>query len=160
GRGYFLALKSGEKARNLLESMIVDVLEDLRVAFPRDVHREMVNRYGYRGGEGTIASTLARYIEKDIIRRLPGSLYCLPSIDVASLMRALRSHDRTIRRALEEPELATCPLDDLELLVQYSYQQGHLDEARRVLNILFSRNDLPEEQRRSYRRLWTVIREK
>ena len=47
GRGHFLALSSGEKSGSLLDGMILDILKDMVVAFPRDVRREMANRYGY-----------------------------------------------------------------------------------------------------------------
>src|SRR6267143_329806 len=123
GRGHLLALKSGEKARDLLEGMIVDILENIVVAFPRDVRREVANHYGYRGGESTISAALTRYVEKGIVRRLPQSLYCLPSVADVTLMHALKLHDHTIQRTLEDPSLTDYPLDDLSLLARYFYQQ-------------------------------------
>jgi hypothetical protein len=160
GRGNLLALKSGEKARDLLEGMIVDSLEKIVVAFPRDVLREVVNYYGYRGAESTISAALTRCVDKGIVRRLPQSLYCLPSINDAALMNALVLHDHTIRRTLEDPGLADYLLEDMNLIVRYLYQQELFNEALRVLDILFTRTDLPEEQRRSLKRLWMVIRQK
>ncbi len=159
GRGHLLALKSGEKARDLLEGMIVDILENIVVAFPRDVRREVANHYGYRGGESTISAALTRYVEKGIVRRLPQSLYCLPSVADVTLMHALKLHDHTIQRTLEDPSLTDYPLDDLSLLARYFYQQELFDEALRVLDILFTRAGLREEQRRRFIQLRTVIRQ-
>jgi len=160
GRKHLLALKSGEKARDLLEGMIVESLEKIVVAFPRDVLREVVNYYGYRGAESTISAALIRYGDKGIVRRLPQSLYCLPSIDDTALMDALKLHDHTIRRTLEDPALADYLLEDLSLIARYLYRQESFNEALRVLDILFTRADLPEEQRRSLKRLWMAIRQK
>jgi hypothetical protein len=159
GRGYLLALKSGEKARNLLEGMIVDILENIVVAFPRDVHREVANHYGYRGVESTISAALTRCVEKGIVRRLPQSLYCLQSVADATLMHALKLHNHTIRRTLEDPALPDYLLDNLSLLVQYFYRQELFDEALRILDILFTRADLREEQRRRFIQLRTVVRQ-
>ena len=160
GRGYFLALKSGEKSGSLIEGMLIDVLKDIMVAFPRDVRRELANRYGYIRADQTVYASLTHCVEKGLIRRLPQALYCLSTIDDAALMYALQFHDDTIRRTLEDSSLTDYPLDDLGLLARYFYQQELFDEALRLLDILFTRADLPEGQRRSFRRLWTVIRQK
>ena len=140
--------------------MITDVLKDLVVAFPRDVRRELANRYGYIRVDQTAYASLTHCVAKGLVRRLPQSLYCLPSIDDAALMDALTLHDHTIRRALEDPNLADYPLEDLSLLARYLYQQEIFNETLHILDILFTRADLREEQRRSFGRLWTVIRQK
>jgi len=75
-------------------------------------------------------------------------------------MHALKLHDYTIRKTLDDSGLADYPLDDLSLLARYFDQQNLFSAALRVLDILLTRADLPEEQRRSFRRLWTVIRQK
>jgi hypothetical protein len=75
-------------------------------------------------------------------------------------MDALKLHDHTIRRTLEDPALADYLLEDLSLIARYLYRQESFNEALRVLDILFTRADLPEEQRRSLKRLWMVIRQK
>jgi hypothetical protein len=77
GRSHLLALRSGEKAWSLTESMIVDVLKDMVVAFPRDIRRELANQYGYLRPDSTMYALLTRCVEKDIVRHLPQSLYCL-----------------------------------------------------------------------------------
>ena len=66
------------------------------------------------------------------------------------LMHALKLHDHTIRKTLEDPSLADYPLDDLSLLARYFDRQDLFNEALRVLDILFTRADLPEEQRRRF----------
>src|SRR5262249_26244962 len=124
GSGYLLALKSGEKARDLLESMIVDILRNLAVAFPRDIYRDLVNICRYRSAEATVHAALIRYIEKGVVRRLPGSLYCLPFIDDTLLINALQRYDPIIRRTIEDPNIVEYPLDNLDLLARYFYQQG------------------------------------
>jgi hypothetical protein len=160
GTGYLIALKSGDKAGGLLENTIVNILEDAIVAFPRDMRRELVNRYGYRGGDAAVSAALIRCVEKGVVRRLPGSLYCLASIDDAILMNALPLHDHTIRGVLEDLDLTGYSWGNLGLLAQYFYQQEHLGEAGRVLDILLMRSDLPDDQRRRFSRLWMVIRQK
>jgi hypothetical protein len=130
------------------------------VAFPRDVRREMANRYGYFRSDRTLYASLVNCVEKGLVRRLPQALYCLSSIDDAMLMHALKFHDHIIRKTLEDPSLADYPLDDLSLLARYFDRQDLFNEALHVLDILFIRADLPEEQRRSFKRLWTVIRQK
>ena len=160
GRGYFLALKSGEKSGNLLDSMIIDVLKDMVVAFPRDVRREMANRYGYIRADNTAYASLTHCVEKGLVRRLPQSLYCLPSVSDSLLMNALRFHDGIIRKILEESNLSDYPIDDLSLLGRYFYQQAYFDGSQRVIETLLSRADLSEEQRSSSKRLWMIIRQK
>jgi hypothetical protein len=159
GRGHFLALSSGEKSGSLLDGMILDVLKDMVVAFPRDVRREMANRYGYFRSDRTLYASLVNCVEKGLVRRLPQALYCLPSIDDVALMNALKHHDHTIRKTLEDFGLADYPLDDLSLLARYFYRQELFNEALRVLDILFTRTDLREEQRRRFIQLRTVIRQ-
>ena len=55
--------------------------------------------------------------------------------------------------------LTDYPLDDLSLLARYFYQQELFDEALRVLDILFTRAGLREEQRRRFIQLRMVIRQ-
>jgi len=160
GRGHFLALSSGEKSGSLLDGMILEVLKDMVVAFLRDVRREMANQYGYFRSYRTLYASLVNCVEKGLVRRLPQALYCLSSIDDAMLMHALKFHDHIIRKTLEDSSLTDYPLDDLSLLARYFDRQDLFNEALRVLDILFTRADLPEEQRRSFKRLWTVIRQK
>ena len=74
-------------------------------------------------------------------------------------MNALKPHDHTIRKTLEDFGLADYPLDDLSLLARYFYRQELFNEALRVLDILFTRTDLREEQRRRFIQLRTVIRQ-
>jgi hypothetical protein len=52
------------------------------------------------------------------------------------------------------------PLETLELFAQYFYRREDFHEALRTLDILLTRGNLSEEQRRSFKRLWTVIRQK
>jgi hypothetical protein len=124
------------------------------------VRRELANRYGCIRVDQTVYAYLVNCIEKGLVRRLPQSLYCLPSIDDAALMNALKFHDHTIQKTLEDPGLADYPLDDLSLLARYFDRQDLFNETLRVLDILFARSDLPEEQRRNFKRLWTVVRQK
>ena len=74
-------------------------------------------------------------------------------------MNALKLHDHTIRKTLEDFSLADYPLDDLSLLARYFYRQELFNEALRILDILFTRTDLREEQRRRFIQLRTVIRQ-
>ena len=128
GRGYFLALKSGEKSVSLIEGMTTDIIKDMVVAFPRDVRRELANRYGCIRVDQTVYAVLMNCVEKGLVRRLPQALYCLPSTDNTVLMHALKLHDHTIRKTLEDPGLADYPLDDLSLLARYFDRQDLFSE--------------------------------
>jgi len=132
-----------------IEAIIYPVYSDLRIRATVSIRVDQ-----------TVYALLMNCVEKGLVRRLPQALYCLPSTDNTVLMHALKLHDYTIRKTLDDSGLADYPLDDLSLLARYFDQQNLFSAALRVLDILLTRADLPEEQRRSFRRLWTVIRQK
>lgn len=157
GAGYLVARRTKERAQPLLGEVVLQIVRDLILAYPRDVRRELANSYGERQSDSSVSSGLVDGVRRRVLRRLPASLYCLAAADDEKLLSALTLHDRALRGALDDLEPATLPVIDLWLLARYFYRQGDLRLADRMLNLLLNKNDLADEQRRSGQRLRAVV---
>jgi len=157
GTGYLAARKIEGRGQQLLKELILQIVRDAVVVYPRDVLRELANRYGEQQSHSTVTACLNEAIRNGQARRLPVSLYFLSDIDEPKLLDALTAYDDTLRNMMEAADLAELSTADLWLLARYCYRQDDYAGADRLLNVVQLRGDLTDEQRRSCNRLRSVI---
>jgi hypothetical protein len=156
GAGYLVARRIEGREQTLLKELILQVIREAVVVYPRDILREMANRYGEQQSHSTITAYLNEAIRTGQVRRLPASLYFLSDVDEMALLNALAAHDQAIRNMIEATDFTELSTDDLWLFARYCYQQNDNMGADRLLSVLQMRGDLTDEQRRSCNRLRSV----
>ncbi len=157
GAGNLVARRIEGRGQPLLKGLILQIIRDAVVIYPRDIMRELANRYGEQQSQNTVTAHLHEAIKNGQARRLPVSLYFLPDVDEVALLKALAAYDPAMRNMIEAADFAQLSTDDLWLLARYSYQQNDRAGADRLLSDLQTRGDLTDEQRRSCNRLRSVI---
>ncbi|MGH9752473.1 MAG: DNA-directed RNA polymerase subunit alpha C-terminal domain-containing protein [Blastocatellia bacterium] len=157
GAGYLVARRIEGRGQPLLKELILQIIRDAVVIYPRDIMRELANRYGEQQSQNTVTAHLHDAIRNGQARRLPVSLYFLPDVDEMALLNALTAHDQAMRNMMEASDFAERSADDLWLLARYSYQQNDHAGADRLLSFLQTRGDLTDERRRNCNRLRSVI---
>lgn len=157
GAGYLVARRIEGRRQPLLKELILQILREAVVVYPRDIIRELANRYGEQQSHSTITACLNEAIKSGQARRLPVSLYFLSDVDEVALLKALSAHERAMRNMIEAADSAELSVDDLWLFARYCYQQNDRAGADKLLSVLQTRGDLTDERRRSCNRLRSVI---
>jgi len=157
GAGYLVARRIEGRGQHLLKELILQIIRDAVVIYPRDIMRELANKYGERQSQATVGACLAEAIRNGQARRTPFSLYFLSDVDEMALLKALTAYDGPMRNAIETVDFTQLSADDLWLSARYCYQQNDLAEAGKFLSVLQARDDLTDERRRSCNRLRSVI---
>lgn len=156
GTGYLVARRIEGRGQTLLKELILQIIRDAVVVYPRDILRELANKYGEQQSHSTITAYLNEAIKSGRVRRLPASLCFLSDVDEMALLKALETQDQAMRNMIEATDSTELSTDDLWLFARYCYQQNDNVAADRLLSVLQMRGDLTDERRRSCNRLRSV----
>jgi hypothetical protein len=139
-----LIARATDDGDSLLRVAIYDILDDLGLAYPRELHIELEEQLHYTGSVRPIRNILHRGHETDDLGRLPGALYFHAGDDEEELFATWSKRPEKLLEAARHNERETT---DPQLVWQMArFIERVVDEddlAEELLDLLMARDDVP-----------------
>ena len=155
GNRWLMARLNGG-GETLLERAILEVVEDIGPAYPREIEGRLHAEFGFEVRESRVYRRARDLAERGDLRRFPNGLYFPAGLSDSDVFSLLDSRSEELRRAARRADVAKYPRSDLWLLARYLVETGALDEALTVLDELIGQvadEDIRPEWRRLRNRI-------
>jgi hypothetical protein len=137
GNRWLVARRDGAD-ETLLERAILDIVEEIGPAYPREIDQGLEEEFGFDVRESRVYRRARELADRGDLRRFPNGLYFPAGLSDAEVFALLDERSEELRRAARRADVAKYPRSDLWLLARYLSEAGHLEEAISVLDELIA----------------------
>jgi predicted transcriptional regulator len=147
GSGLLVARRD-EDDTSLLEQSILEILEEMGLAYPREIREKLRGDYGVdEDSTRSASSVLYRLYDKGVVDRLPNSAYFLTREDEEGEPAAWLERPEIVLEAADDRDIDTAEPDMVWRMAKFieSDEVDEDDVAERLLDLLIGRDDVPDD---------------
>ncbi len=141
----------------LLERAILDVVDRIGPAYPREIDEALDTKFGFDIPESRVYRHARELADQGELRRFPNGLYFSMAIGEERLFEQLESRHDELTRSARRADMDRYPADDLGILARYLAHSGQFEAAERVLGVL-RQQERPEAFREERGELYERVR--
>jgi hypothetical protein len=131
-----LVARDGGSHEVLLERAILDTVERIGPAYPREIDEALDAKFGFDVPDSRVYRHARELADQQKLRRFPNGLYFAVGLDESELFDVLESRHEELTRAARRADIARYPTDDLGMLAGYLAYADQFEAAERVLDVL------------------------